>query len=251
MVLEIPPAGDDGSITGSIDDAWQTALEDVGPAGVDKGKGGKYPDPAARLQGQAARRLYRAAVADLSGLRLAALQPRERQRRRRRQGRRLRQARSRSIRCRRPRIRRRRHSSMRSTSCSTAPFPTTCASSSRSTASCSASRGSTRDKAMIDMLKSIGIEKGKTFNPDPKTQDDPERGRRAKRTPGSIPATKPSSRRPSMKERQWALPASPEVAEGMMTDFSEPECLSGRWARRRLFDGLSSAPSISAPASTI
>ena len=29
-------------IVGSIDDAWQTALEDVGPAGVDKGKGGKY-----------------------------------------------------------------------------------------------------------------------------------------------------------------------------------------------------------------
>ena len=33
---------DEESITGSIDDAWQTALEDVGPAGVDKGKGGKY-----------------------------------------------------------------------------------------------------------------------------------------------------------------------------------------------------------------
>ncbi len=42
VVLEIPPAGDDGSITGSIDDCWQAALEDVGPAGVDKGKGGKY-----------------------------------------------------------------------------------------------------------------------------------------------------------------------------------------------------------------
>ena len=42
MVMEIPPAGPDGSITGSIDDGWQTALEDVGPAGVDKGKGGKY-----------------------------------------------------------------------------------------------------------------------------------------------------------------------------------------------------------------
>jgi hypothetical protein len=41
MVLEIPPA-DDGSITGSIDDAWQCAIEDVGPAGVDAGKGGKY-----------------------------------------------------------------------------------------------------------------------------------------------------------------------------------------------------------------
>ncbi len=41
MVLEIPPA-DDGSITGTIMDSWQMALEDVGPAGVDKGKGGKY-----------------------------------------------------------------------------------------------------------------------------------------------------------------------------------------------------------------
>ena len=41
IVLEIPPA-DEGSITGSVDDAWQAALEDVGPAGVDKGKGGKY-----------------------------------------------------------------------------------------------------------------------------------------------------------------------------------------------------------------
>ena len=41
VVLEIPPAGE-GSITGSVDDCWQTAIEDVGPAGVDKGKGGKY-----------------------------------------------------------------------------------------------------------------------------------------------------------------------------------------------------------------
>jgi hypothetical protein len=41
VVLEIPPAME-GSITGSVDEAWQTAIEDVGPAGVDKGKGGKY-----------------------------------------------------------------------------------------------------------------------------------------------------------------------------------------------------------------
>lgn len=41
MVLEIPPAVG-GSITGTIMDAWQAALEDVGPAGADKGKGGKY-----------------------------------------------------------------------------------------------------------------------------------------------------------------------------------------------------------------
>jgi hypothetical protein len=41
MVIEIPPANG-GSITGSIMDAWQTPLEDVGPAGIDAGKGGKY-----------------------------------------------------------------------------------------------------------------------------------------------------------------------------------------------------------------
>ena len=39
------------SITGSIDDAWQTALEDVGPAGVGQGQGRQIPHPAAGLQG--------------------------------------------------------------------------------------------------------------------------------------------------------------------------------------------------------
>jgi hypothetical protein len=42
VVLEIPPAEGGGSITGSIDDCWQNALEDVGPAGADKGAGGRY-----------------------------------------------------------------------------------------------------------------------------------------------------------------------------------------------------------------
>ena len=40
-VKVIPPA-DDGVINGTIMDAWQVPLEYVGPAGVDKGKGGKY-----------------------------------------------------------------------------------------------------------------------------------------------------------------------------------------------------------------
>src|SRR4029450_10290359 len=42
VVLEIPPARGDGSIVGSIDDGWQNPLADVGPAGSDNGKGGKY-----------------------------------------------------------------------------------------------------------------------------------------------------------------------------------------------------------------
>lgn len=41
VVLEIPPA-DTGTIVGSIDDCWQTAIADVGPDGTDRGAGGKY-----------------------------------------------------------------------------------------------------------------------------------------------------------------------------------------------------------------
>lgn len=41
MVIEIPPA-DTGVINGTIMNAWQVPLEDVGPAGADKGKGAKY-----------------------------------------------------------------------------------------------------------------------------------------------------------------------------------------------------------------
>ena len=41
IVIEIPPA-DDGSITGTIMDAWQAALDDVGPTGTDRGRGGRY-----------------------------------------------------------------------------------------------------------------------------------------------------------------------------------------------------------------
>jgi hypothetical protein len=41
IVLEIPPA-DDGLFNGSIMNFWQAAIEDVGPGGIDKGEGGKY-----------------------------------------------------------------------------------------------------------------------------------------------------------------------------------------------------------------
>src|SRR6187397_799687 len=42
IVVEIPPAYADHVIVGSFDVAWQNALEDVGPAGADKGQGAKY-----------------------------------------------------------------------------------------------------------------------------------------------------------------------------------------------------------------
>ena len=41
FVIEIPPA-EGGSIAGNIVNAWQMPLEDAGPYGADEGKGGKY-----------------------------------------------------------------------------------------------------------------------------------------------------------------------------------------------------------------
>lgn len=42
IVLEVPAATDKVSYFGSIVNAWDTPIEDVGPPGADKGKGGKY-----------------------------------------------------------------------------------------------------------------------------------------------------------------------------------------------------------------
>jgi hypothetical protein len=41
VVLEVPPA-DEGLFNDSIMNRWQAAIEDIGPGGVDKGRGGKY-----------------------------------------------------------------------------------------------------------------------------------------------------------------------------------------------------------------
>lgn len=41
VVIEVPPA-EGGSINGNIVDIWQMPLEDAGPSGADQGKGGKY-----------------------------------------------------------------------------------------------------------------------------------------------------------------------------------------------------------------
>lgn len=42
VVLEIPPATEKGTMYGQVVDAWQVSIADVGPSGADKGKGGKY-----------------------------------------------------------------------------------------------------------------------------------------------------------------------------------------------------------------
>ncbi|MBS0452646.1 MAG: DUF1254 domain-containing protein [Proteobacteria bacterium] len=42
VVLEVPATGPDGSRYGQVVDAWQFTIADVGPSGMDKGKAAKY-----------------------------------------------------------------------------------------------------------------------------------------------------------------------------------------------------------------
>jgi hypothetical protein len=42
VILEVPPSGANGTLYGQVVDAWQLTIADVGPSGLDKGKGGKY-----------------------------------------------------------------------------------------------------------------------------------------------------------------------------------------------------------------
>jgi hypothetical protein len=220
VVLEIPPA-DEGSITGTVMDAWQAALEDVGPAGVDKGKGGKYlilppdykdkaPDgylalPSDTYQGYALLRsiLKSGSEADVAkavayGKRIK-LYP-------------LSQA----------------ANPPRTTFVDTVDvvFDSTIPYDLRFFQSLDrfvqTEPWLTRDKAMIDQLKSIGIEKGKRFNPDAKTQEILKEA--AREAHAWLEARYEAVFSPPYYEgRQWALPASPELIEGQATFFAKPD----------------------------
>jgi hypothetical protein len=74
-----------------------------------------------------------------------------------------------------------------------------------------------RDRAMINQLKSLGIEKGKPFNPDAKTQETLNAAAREAKawledrydTDAVIPV--------HFEGRHWRLPATPDVLEGQRT----------------------------------
>ena len=219
VVIDIPPA-DDGVINGSIMDPWQAALEDVGPAGADKGAGGRYlilppgykgkgPDGYITLasnnyQGYA---LLRSILKSGSGADVKAAVA---------YGRRIKL------------------------------YPLSQAANPPETAFLDASGAlydatvpydlrffqsldrivqsepwQERDKAMIDQLKSIGIEKGKPFSPDGPTQ-------------GLLNAAAGEARAwldwkyetmfsPYYEGRQWVFPISPDVIGGMQSGFANPD----------------------------
>jgi hypothetical protein len=220
VVLEIPPA-DRGSITGSIMDCWQTALEDVGPAGVDKGKGGKYlilpPGyegsvpagyialPSGNYQGYALLRsiLKSGSEADVAdavayGKRIK-LYP-------------LSQAAN--------------PPSTTYIDAIDAVFDATIPYDRRFFDSLNrmvqAEPFLERDKAMIDPLRSVGIYKGKPFAPDSQLQASYDAaGAEAKAWIESRYVTLFSQ--PYYAGARWAVPVQPELAKGLQTNFADPD----------------------------
>jgi hypothetical protein len=220
VVLEIPPA-DNGSITGSVDDCWQTAIEDVGPAGVDKGKGGKYlilpPGyrddvssgyirmPSATYQSYALLRSNLKSSSEEDIAKAVAYAKRIK------------------------------------------VYPLSQASHPPDTQFIDAINAVfdatipydirffqtldrvvqiepwlTHDKVMIDQLKSIGIEKGKPFNPDAATEEILNRAAlEAQAWFRSL--YEDVFAQPFNEGTHWAFPASPEFAKAIQSDYADPD----------------------------
>ncbi|MBN3510406.1 DUF1254 domain-containing protein [Mycolicibacterium septicum] len=216
VVLEIPPA-EGGSITGSVDNGWQEALEDVGPAGVDKGAGGKYlilppgfdgevpdgyiPMPSATYTGFGALRSNIASSDDADVAAAAEY------------GKRIK------------------------------VYPLSGPESTSFADASGALYDSTipydvrffellhqfvqrepwlqRDRVMISVLKSIGIEQGKPFEPGAELR--PVLEAAATEAHDWLDANYPGCFTPPyFSGSHWAVPASPEVVQGMQSGFADP-----------------------------
>jgi hypothetical protein len=221
VVLEIPPADEGGSITGSIMDCWQAALEDVGPAGVDKGKGGKclilppgykerVPDgyiamPSNSYQGYALLRSILRTGGDAGVAKAVAYA---------------------------------KHIKVYPLSKAAHPPATTLIDASDVVFEANIPYDFrffdslnrmvqrepwlTRDKAMIDPLRTIGIVKGKPFDPDEKSRailDDAAKEAHAWLEMRYEALFTP----PYYQGTRWALPMTPELIEGLPTQFSNPD----------------------------
>jgi hypothetical protein len=218
MVLQLPPA-EGGSITGTITDAWQSALEDVGPAGADQGKGGRYlilppgyseqvPDGYIVLRSSTYMTgpLLRSNVRGGSDADIANAVA---------YGKRIKL------------------------------YPLSSAANPPATTFVDATEilyDSTipynirffesldrfvqrepwleRDKAMIDQLKSVGIEQGKPFKPGAETQRTLEQA--ALEARALLDLRYEALFTPYYQGEQWALPVAPDVVEGLANDFSKP-----------------------------
>jgi hypothetical protein len=220
IVIDIPAAGDDGTLNGNICDIWQMPLEDAGPSGADAGKGGKYlilppryatPVPEGYIALRPATfgsfallrsNLKSHNAADVAKsvaygkkvkvfpLAQAAAPP--------------------------PTI---------FTDAADVLFDSTI----RYDASFFVSLDRIvqsepwldRDRAMIDPLRSLGIEKGKPFNPDAKTRAALETG--ISEAQAWLEARYDAGFPPFYHGTRWMFPANPEMMEAVKVDFADPD----------------------------
>ena len=93
-----------------------------------------------------------------------------------------------------------------------------------------------RDKAMIGIVRSVGIEKHKPFDPDATQAMFDEAAGEAH---AWLDAKYESSLSPGFYEgSRWSLPASLELITGQQTFFARPQLLSRRRSRRGLQHGV-------------
>ncbi len=219
VVLEIPPAEGDAVIVGSVDNSWQNALADVGPAGSDKGEGGKYlitppgyadqaPEgyihlPSDTYQGFV---ILRSNFKSRSDADIAAAVEYGKQ------------------------IKMYPLASGPEASVHVdvydKPFDATIPYDWRFFESLhrfvQVEPWLERDKVMIDLLTSLGIEKGKPFDPDAATKaifEQAAREAQAYIDLGYAGLFDP----PYFEGSHWAVPASPSVVKGMGSDFADPD----------------------------
>lgn len=219
VVLEIPPA-DDGLFNGSIMNRWQAAIEDLGPGGLDKGKGGKYlvlppgydtsktpagyiPMPSDSALGYALVRSVLKSGSDADVAKAVAYAKRIK---------------------------------LYQLSQAADPPPTVYVDASDVVFDSTipydlrffeslhrmvqAEAWLERDKAMIDPLKSIGIERGKPFNPDSKTREILEAAiQEAKAFLESCYESLP----PYYEGRHWFFPVSEEMARNVKSFWRQPD----------------------------
>jgi hypothetical protein len=220
VVLEIPPA-DEGSITGTVMDVWQCALEDVGPAGVDKGQGGKYlvlppgykenvppgyiPLPSDTYQGYALLRSIPKSGSEGDVAKAVAY------------GKRIKLY---------PLSQANKPPATIFIDVADVVYDSTIPYDLRFFESLNrvvqAEPWLERDKAMIDQLASIGIVKGKSFNPNPRTTELLNDAAREAHD-WLVARYEASLSSPYYEGGHWARPGSRELFEGQATFFAKPD----------------------------
>jgi hypothetical protein len=78
-----------------------------------------------------------------------------------------------------------------------------------------------RDRAMIDPLRSIGIEKGKPFNPDARTKRALDAG--VREAQAWLEAKYDAGLPPFYEGSRWTVPALPELLAAVQKDFNDPD----------------------------